>query len=133
MHGPLAPAIEHLVAQLDDTARGPRRNGVFALWLLVRACEEELPPTRVSARARRKRLADLERRLSSLSLPPGLRQTLGASLRPLEELTPEGAVAGLRMLAGAAREFLGPRAAEALGLAARHSKGAVRGVQEATQ
>jgi hypothetical protein len=133
MHDRIAPAEEHLIAQLDDTARGPKRNGVFALWLFVRVCGEELPPTRISTRGRRRRLADLERRLSSLSLPPGLRQALGGSLRAVESLTPEGAVAGLKLLMSPAREHLGSGAGEAVGLATRHAKGVIRRASEVRQ
>jgi len=133
MHDRLARAEEHLIAQLGEAARGPKRNGLFALWLFVRACEQELPPTTISVRARRRRLTDLERRLTSLSLAPGLRQALGASFRALESLTPEGAVTGLKLLTPPAREYLGAGAGEAVGLAARQARGAVRETLEVRQ
>ncbi len=33
------PAEERLVTLIAESARGPRREGLFALWLMVRAAE----------------------------------------------------------------------------------------------
>ena len=54
---------------LGTAVRGPRRNGIFAVWLVLRCCGDLLPPNRVSERHHRRRLDGLEHRLHGLSLP----------------------------------------------------------------
>jgi hypothetical protein len=130
MNDYLAPAQDRLIAHLTETARGPKRNGAFALWLFMRACDDELPPGRLSSRTRRRRLADLERRLSSLSIHPPLKRALGGGLHALGEQTPEAAVRAIEMLTAPAGEHIGPEAADALSLAARHAKSAIRQAEQ---
>src|SRR5512145_2779694 len=59
------PAEERLVTLIAEAARGPQREGLFALWLVVRAAEALLPPAPVSAKNHRRRLQALESRLAS--------------------------------------------------------------------
>ena len=75
-----ATGTDELLALLAHTARGPRRDGVFALWLVVRVAEGLASATPATERAERRRLANLERRLASLTLPPPLRRALVARL-----------------------------------------------------
>ena len=65
-------AEDRLVNLIAEAARGPRREGLFALWLVVRAAEALLPPVPVSAKNHRRRLQALETRLGSLALPAPL-------------------------------------------------------------
>lgn len=117
----LRPAEDHLVEAMARAARGPRRNGFFALWLLVRAAAGRLPPDAVGERAHGRRLDQLERRLSSLSLPGGLKRACGEAARGLRETGDEvGGV--LQQLGSAARDGLGAEAGEALTVAARAAR-----------
>src|SRR6266576_3118096 len=59
------PAEDRLVTLIAESARGPRREGLFALWLMVRAAEALLPPAPVSAKNHRRRLQALEKRIGS--------------------------------------------------------------------
>ena len=69
-----------LLELLPRAARGPRRDGAFALWLTLRVAEDLLLQPPLAERASRRRLQALEHRLSSLTLPPPLRRALGAAL-----------------------------------------------------
>lgn len=116
------PALVHL---LPRTSRGPRRDGVFALWLTLRVAEDLLLDPPLNERAVRRRLQALDHRLSSLTLPPPLRRALTAALA---EVRGGGAAAVPGMLAGLvapARESAGPEAGEALQRAARNSRQAL--------
>ena len=56
MSGQLTSAGDRRLEALAASARGPRRNGLFALWMFVRACDGVLPPDGLSPRAHRRRL-----------------------------------------------------------------------------
>ena len=116
------PASTELLALLPRTARGPRRDGVFALWLTVRAALDLLLDPALSERAHRKRIAALEVRLSSLTLPAPLRRALGAALLHLRDARPETAAPVLAHLVAPARETVSAEASEALALAARAAR-----------
>ena len=118
MNDHFATTEQHLIENLQVAARGPQRNGLFALWLFVHFCDGMLPPHRISDRANRRRLDSLKRRLSSLSLSPPLRRALSGSLRELEVGTAE---AVLRQLVAPVREVLGARTADAVSLAAQQA------------
>jgi hypothetical protein len=122
MNDHFAPTEQHLISDLQAAARGPKRNGLFALWLFVRACDGMLPPRSLSERANRKRLEGLKRRLSSLSLSPPLRRALSGSLPELEAGTAEAASLVLRQLVAPVRDVLGAETAEAMALAAQSAK-----------
>jgi hypothetical protein len=47
---------ERLVALAAAETRGPRRDGAYALWLVVRAAEALLPPDPVARKTHRRRL-----------------------------------------------------------------------------
>jgi len=120
------PAATALLGVLPLTARGPRREGIFALWLTVRVAQDLLQDPPPGDRAHRRRLQALEQRLSSLTIPPPLRRALVAALNQLKEARPETAAQVLSQLVAPARESGGPEAGEALAQAARSARAAVR-------
>jgi hypothetical protein len=116
------PSEERLVALIADAERGPKRDGLFALWLVVRAAEALLPPWPVSPKNHRRRLQALETRLGSLALPGPLKRALAAARHHLDPATPRAAAGVLHQLVAPARDVLGPDAAEALTVAARAAR-----------
>ena len=124
---PHGPSCSALVKLMGDTPRGPRREGVFALWLTVRVTEDLLLAPPQPERAVKRRVAALERRLSSLSLPAPLKRGLVAALAELSEPRREKAGQVLQLLVAPAREALGSEAAEVLGRAARSAAQSSRG------
>lgn len=102
--------------------RGPQREGLFALWLVVRTAESLLPPQPVSGKNHRRRLQALEARLGSLALPAPLKRALAAARHHLEGATPGAAALVLSQLIAPAREVLGPEAGEAVTVAARSAR-----------
>jgi hypothetical protein len=115
-------AERQLIAALAAEARGPRRNGLFALWLLTRTAEALLPPDPVTPRGHRRRMELLQRRLASLSVPAPLRRALSAALRQVGEGSPQGTALALSQLVAPARETVGERAAAALAAAAARAR-----------
>ncbi len=115
----LSPPGAALIKLMGETPRGPRREGVFALWLVLRVAEDLLLIPPQVDRAVKRRVAALERRLSSLSLPAPLRRALVGALAELSEPRREKAGPVLQLLVAPAREALGGDAAEVLGRAAR--------------
>jgi hypothetical protein len=111
---------------LPQTARGPRREGIFALWLTVRVAQDLLMEAPPADRAHRRRLQALEHRLSSLTLPPPLRRALVAALHQLKDGRPEAAAQVLSQLVAPGREAGGAEAGDALAQAARAARAAVR-------
>jgi len=116
------PAEERLVTLIAESARGPQREGLFALWLMVRTAEALLPPSPVSAKNHRRRLQAIESRLGSLALPAPLKRALVAARQHLETATPNAAALVLSQLTAPARDVLGAEAAEAVTVAARSAK-----------
>ena len=116
------PAEERLVTLIAESARGPQREGLFALWLVVRAAEALLPPSPVTPKNHRRRLQALETRLGSMALPAPLRRALAGARQHLETATPDAAALVLSQLTAPAREVLGADAAEAVTVAARGAK-----------
>ena len=119
MNEQLLPLENQLIETLPLTVRGPRRNGIFALWLVMRACDGLVPPDIVSTRGHRHRLDQLERRLTSLSLPLPLRRALVRSIRDLQDGTPDVAATALRSLVAPVNETLGSEAGQVVATAAR--------------
>jgi len=102
-------------AALTASPRGPDRDGVFALWLVVRAA---LTPASPAAR-QAERLRALQHRLKSLNPPAPLRRSLVAAIA---DLAPARAVAPsivLSHLVAPAADTLGKQVADAVGQAAR--------------
>lgn len=113
------PAAVALADLLTRTARGPRRDGVFALWLTVRvALDLGLAPP-LPDRAHRRRVSALERRLASLTLPAPLRRALTPAVAQLQLGDRAAAALALSQLVAPARDTLGAEAGDAIALAAR--------------
>ena len=118
----VAPVEDRLVALVAEARRGPRRDGLYALWLVVRAAEGCLPPAPVSRRNHKRRLQALESRIGGLALPAPLRRAFTAARQHLEPGTAAAAALVLSELIAPAREVLGPEAADAVTTAARAAK-----------
>lgn len=114
-----------LLQELARTARGPKREGVFALWLTVRVALDVATDVAVAERAQRRRVLALEKRLSSLTLPPPLRRALAGTLAQLRDLRPDGAALALAQLVAPARDTVGGEAGEAVQRAAREAQARV--------
>lgn len=100
--------------------RGPRRDGLFAVWLTVRVLEDLDADHPFPERATRRRIAMLERRLSSLTLPLSLKRGLAATIGTLNgEIRPDEVGQLLSRLTGPVKDGLGLEAAEAVQKAAR--------------
>ena len=123
------PAELTLVTLLTRTARGPRREAVYALWLTLRVAQGLLLHPPIADRVHRKRLAALESRLSSLTLPTPLRRALAGALLHLREPKPEAAAEVLVSLVAPARETAGAEAAEAIAGAAQAAKRRAKGLE----
>jgi hypothetical protein len=121
------PAATALLALLPEVARGPKRGGIFALWLTVRVAQDLLLDPLPADRAQRRRVQALERRLSSLTMPPPLRRALGAAVSQLRDAQPETAAQVLSQLVAPARETGGAEAGEAVALAAKQARQRVSG------
>ena len=113
-----------LVRLMNETPRGPRREGIFALWLTLRVAEDLLLVPPHPERAVRRRVAALEQRLSSLTLPAPLRRALAAAIAELKSPAREQAALVLQQLVPPAREAIGVEAGEALARAARAARAA---------
>jgi len=122
---PWEPAAVALADLLARTARGSKRDGVFALWLTVRvALDFSLAPP-LPDRARRRRTGALERRLASLTVPAPLRRALTAALAQLQAGDPPAAALALTQLVAPVRDTLGDEAADPIALAARVARSSV--------
>lgn len=117
------PATTRLVELLGAAARGPKREGVYAVWLVVRAAETQLLEPQVPSKVRGKQLDGVKQRLSTLTLPAPIRRAVVTALSLLGEETPDSAASALHQLTAPAREALGPEVAEAVGQAARAARG----------
>jgi hypothetical protein len=124
----LSPAGLTLVKLMGEMPRGPRREGLFALWLTLRITEDLLLVPPQPERAVKRRVAALEQRLSSVILPAPLRRALVSALAALAEPGREQAALVLQQLVAPSRESLGAEAGEAVSRAARS---AVQRVREA--
>ncbi len=122
-----SPDTDALLRLTAEMVRGPRRDGCFALWLLVRVAEDLLLPSPDGDRTRRRRVQALEQRCSSLTLPAPLRRALTGALLTLRDATPEAVRLAATQLVPPARETLGPGAAEVLESVARKARVAALG------
>jgi hypothetical protein len=118
----VSTAEAKLVTLIAESVRGPQREGLFALWLVVRAAEALLPPAPVSAKNHRRRLQALETRIGSLALPAPLKRALAAARQHLETATANSAAMVLSQLTAPARDVLGVEAADAVTVAARTAR-----------
>lgn len=116
----LTPTTRQLVELMIAAPRGPKRDGLFALWLTVRVLEDFDLPNPLPDRASRRRVGLLERRLSSLTLPPTLKRGLSGTIAILKDEARAAEVAALlAQLVAPTRDALGSEAGEALQRAAR--------------
>ena len=118
------PAASALLTLLSQAGRGPKRGGIFALWLTVRVAQDLLLDPPPAERAQRRRVQALEHRLSSLTMPPPLRRALGAAVQQLRDARPDTAAQVLSQLVAPARDTGGPEAGDAVALAARQARAA---------
>jgi len=116
------PAEERLIGLVAESVRGPKRDGLFALWLVVRLAEGLLPPRPLSGKNHRRRLQALEARLGGLALPGPLTRAFAAACQHLEPATPAAAALVLSQLVAPAREVLGAEAGDAVVVAARAAR-----------
>jgi hypothetical protein len=120
------PAAHELARLLPETARGPRRDGIFALWLTVRVAQDTLLEPPLPDRLQKRRLAALEARLSSLTIAAPLRRALAGAMLHLREGGPGAAATVLSQLAAPARETLSAEVAEILTRNAQAARQATR-------
>lgn len=118
MTTPVSTSEARLVALVAEAERGPTRDGLYALWLVLRVAESLLPPQPVSIKNHRRRLQALEARLGGLALPGPLKRALASARVHLEPGTPAAAAVALGQLVAPAREVLGAEAADAVQAAA---------------
>jgi hypothetical protein len=111
-----------LVRLWPRVGRGPRRDGLFALWLTLRVALDLTLDPPLGERAARRRQAALERRLSSLTLPPPLRRALTAALQQIREDGATGLPVVLANLVAPVREAAGPEAADLVLQLARQAR-----------
>lgn len=112
-----------LVELLGHTARGPKREGVYAVWLVVRAAEGRLIEPVAAPKLRQRQLDGVRHRLATLTLPAPVRRAVATSLALLEEDGADAPASALHQLTAPAREALGPEVAEAVAGAARAARG----------
>ena len=119
------PAAFELIALLARSARGPKREGLFALWLTLRVAQDlQLDPP-LGERNVQRRITALESRLSSLTVPAPLRRALTAALHQLRDATRESVPGILNGLVAPTREAAGQEAAEAVRKAERTARQAL--------
>jgi hypothetical protein len=119
------PAASALLSLLPEVGRGPKRGGIFALWLTVRVVQDLLLDPPPAERAQRRRVQALEQRLSSLTMPPPLRRALVSAINQLRDARADTAAQVLSQLVAPARETGGPEAGEAVALAAKQARQAL--------
>jgi hypothetical protein len=116
------PACLELVRLLAGTARGPRREGLFALWLTVRVTQDlQLVPPPIE-RSHKRRVAALEHRLATLTLPPQLRRALTSALIQLKNPKPDTAADVLNQLTAPVRDGVGADAGDVIAAAGKAAK-----------
>ncbi|MEO8635337.1 MAG: hypothetical protein ABI587_08670 [Gemmatimonadales bacterium] len=121
MSGADSAALE-LMSLLPRTGRGPRREGVYAVWLMLRVAQDMLLDPPLPERALRRRLAALEHRLSSLTVPPPLRRALHAAQLQLRDDGAPAVGLVLTTLVAPVRESIGAEAGDAIQRAGRAAR-----------
>ncbi len=121
MSHPALPATDAaFAAALAESARGPDREGIFALWLVVRAALGAVPAEADRAR-HAERLAAVGTRLRTLAAPAPLRRALAAATAGLRNPRPGPAVVLSHLVAPTA-ECLERRLADAVAAASRAAR-----------
>jgi hypothetical protein len=111
-----------LLALLDlqrRAERGPRREGLFAVWLLVRVALDVGHLDEPPSRADQQRIAQLAQRLAPLAVPRPLARGLVTALSHLRDPGPDAPRIALTQLVAPVRDALSAEAAEAVAHAAR--------------
>src|SRR4051812_16034578 len=116
------PAATALLTLLPQTGRGPKRGGIFALWLTIRVAQDLLEDPPPAERAHRRRVQALEQRLSSLTMPPPLRRALAAAVSQMGDVKPDTAAQVLSQLIAPARVASGAEGGEGLARGAPPSR-----------
>jgi len=124
-HPALHSADVAFATALAESPRGPDRDGVFALWLVVRAALGAAPPLTPAAR-HADRLRALATRIRSLNAPAPLRRALNAATTDLLVARGAGPAVVLSHLVAPTSECLGKRLADAVSAAARAARPAAR-------
>lgn len=117
------PAATRLTELMAKTARGPKREGVYAVWLVVRAAEDRLAIPPIPERLLAKQLESLEHRIATLTPPAPIRRGVAGALALLAEAGPDSPAAALALLTAPVRDALGPEVADAVSAAARAARG----------
>jgi hypothetical protein len=114
-----ADSADPLLELLALSARGPRREGLFAVWLTARVALDQGMDPPLPERAQRRRIEALERRLARLSLAPPLKRALAGTLALLRDPGTRPAAMALQQLTAPVRETLGAEAGEVIAKAVR--------------
>lgn len=113
MTGPTEAELR-MLAVLEAAARGPKREGAYAVWLVLRVALDLLEDPPPVERAHRRRVQALEQRLTSLTMPTPVRRALASTLQVLRDGSSDNASRALTELVAPVREGLGQEAAAAL-------------------
>jgi hypothetical protein len=109
-----APPLLVLTELQRRFERGPKREGAFAVWLVVRVALDVGRSDPPNDRQDRKRLTLLSQRLAPLAVPRSLARGLTTALGHLDDLSANGARVALAQLVAPARDALGTEAGEAV-------------------
>jgi hypothetical protein len=112
-----------LLPLMARTPRGGKRNGLFALWLTVRVALDQTLNPAIPVRQSRRRIDALERRLTSLALPPQLRRAIPGALALLREGEGQSPALALQQLVAPVRDVLGPDAGDVVARVAQRARG----------
>lgn len=122
MSHPALPAADAaFAAALAESARGPDRDGAFALWLVVRAALGSAGPGQPPAR-QGERLRAVAARLRSLNPAAPLRRSLAAAIGDLQADGHARSAIVLSHLVAPTAECLSRRLADAVQTAARAAR-----------
>lgn len=109
---------DRLLELVAGSARGPRRDGLFALWLLLRVLQD-LRMAPYPERLQRRRVAALERRLSNFTLPAPFRRAVTSAMAALADPATANPGVILAQLVAPVRESVNAEAGELVGELAR--------------
>ncbi|HET8633707.1 MAG TPA: hypothetical protein VFL88_06140 [Gemmatimonadales bacterium] len=108
-----ARAEDQLLELVAGSARGPRRDGLFALWLLLRVLQD-MRREPYADRLQRRRVAALERRLASVTLPAPFRRAVTSAMAALATPATANPAVILAQLVAPVRESVNVEAGELL-------------------
>ncbi|HET9603628.1 MAG TPA: hypothetical protein VFO96_05020 [Gemmatimonadales bacterium] len=106
-----ARAEDRLLELVAASVRGPRRDGLFALWLLLRVLVD-LRLTPYPERLQRRRIAALEQRLSTFTLPAPFRRAVTSAMAALADPATANPAVILAQLVAPVRESVNAEAGE---------------------